>query len=171
MATVGPLAREQLEHYISKDIAGPYTRLGLGFSSLDNDLSANETTTSYITGSSSTTVTGYTVSWSIDGEIVTGNTANIMLHKMAVNRDKGTDARIYFLNVRRWEDGTISGSYRGYRQACSFSPSSDGGGDADSTVTFSGTLNASGDPVHGDIEITRVNDDGENDTAVFTPDA
>jgi hypothetical protein len=162
--------RGNLSHFVSKTVDGTFDRLAKGISSMSNALNPQEQTNTYIDDSSSTVTTGYNSEWGIDGSVYDTDPALDMLHDMAVNRDKGDDAIIYMVNAFGWMEGKeISDSVRGYRQECNFAPGSDGGGDGGSDVSFSGTIRAKGNPIYGDVVITKDLNTGF-ETCTFTPD-
>lgn len=163
----GEQNRGELRHYISETETGTFTRAAKGISSLGSSLNPQEVTRTYIDDSSSTTTTGYQPEWPVDGNIYDGDTVMDLLHAKAVARAKGADAQLWMLNAFMWQEGTETGSVKGYKQQVTWLPDSDGGGDGGSDVTFSGTLRAIGNPVYGDIVITEATDTTP-ETAAFT---
>lgn len=145
--------------YIAKgDAVDPvtYYRVGEGFSETNESLNPQTQQTNYVNGKTSSTTTGFQESWAISGERYVGDVANDMLSEMSDSRAKGPDAALIIVTVNFYEElesesvpGAGAGIYRAFRQTGSYSPESGGGGAATDTVTISGTINGSGEPVEG----------------------
>lgn len=159
--------RGELRHYISKTEAGTFNRLAKGISTLGNNLNPQEVTHTYIDDSSSTTTTAFQEEWPVEGVVYSGDAAANMLRDMARKRAKGDDATIYHIVGDHWVEGSTADTFEAYRQKCTWSPASDGGGDGGSDVTFSGSLKAKGAPVYGTIAITAATETTP-EIAVFT---
>ena len=167
---MGEQARGELREYIADDIAGPYMRLGKGFTSMAGNMNPQEVTRTYIDDSTSTVTTGFQPEWPVEGNIYTGDPANELLYEKTWHMAKGDDAIVYLVRVQMWEDGTINtDAKKSKRYMCNWAPASDGGGAGGEDNTFSGSLKAKGDPVYGESEIAVDTGTGF-ETCDFTPD-
>lgn len=151
---MGTQNRGQLAHFIAAAGKSTYDRLAKGFTDMASNLNPQTREVTYIDDSSDSTTTGFQPSWPVSGDVYTDNKANVLLYDLSVNRAKGDAAVVELLVARMWEESeTASGVYKGYKQKTTWVPDSDGGGAGGETVTFSGNLNAKGDPVMGWITI------------------
>lgn len=145
-------SRGQLSHHLAKtENATTWHRLGKGIESLDSAMNPQTTEKTWIDDSSESTTTGYQPAWAVNGDIYDGDEASQLLYDMTWHRAKNDDAQVYMIVCKHWEAGTSPGSFKAYKQLCSWAPESDGGGSGGETVTFSGSLNAKGDPVYGEF--------------------
>ena len=144
-------------------------RLAKGFTSMAGNMNPQTQTTTYIDDYSSTTTTGFEPEWPVDGNIYSGDPSNDLLHKMTWEMAKGDDAIIFLVRVMTWEDGTEPGTFKAKRHKANWAPASDGGGAGGENNTFSGTIQAKGDPIFGSAEY-EIDPVTGWETCTFTPD-
>ena len=146
----GTQDRKERGFYIANRGEATVTRIGEGIESLDEQLNPQSTTTNYINGKTSNTLTSYQESWPISGHRYVGDPANDLFAEKAEMRAKGPDAQMDLVVVNFFEeDEDDPGSYRAFHQPVSYSPESGGGGAATDPLGISGTLNADGEVTEG----------------------
>lgn len=150
---MGLQSRGQLSGWVSKTKTGPLYRIAKGIETLDNAKNPQTTEYTWIDDSSDSNTSGYQESWSVSGFLYEGDEASEMLHEMAWTNAKNDDAVLYYTIVRNWKEGTETGTYDAKQLEVSFAPENEGGGTGGENVTFSGTLNAKGDPVYGTFDM------------------
>jgi hypothetical protein len=162
--------REKLAHFISNADNGTFNRLALGFTELSSSLNAQKSEKTYINDTTDVVTTSYQKSWSVNGDVYTEDAANEMLYSLAYNQLKGDDAIVYMLVAKKWVvDPDRPNEYPGYKQKCNWTPDNDGGGSGGENITYSGTLDAKGDPVFGWVtEIPNATDPTKPSTATFS---
>ena len=156
----GLQSRGQLSTWLSKTIDGTYTRLAKGIDSLDNAKNPQTQEHTWIDDSSESTTTGFQENWPVSGFLYEGDPASEMLHEMAWMNARNEDAELYVVIVRGWMPGSQTGEYDAKRLQVTFAAENEGGGAGGDNVTFSGTLNAKGDPEYGTFDV---------ETGTFTP--
>lgn len=146
-------SRGKLSHWLTKedDYSGLF-RLAKGIESLDNAKNPQTQEFTWIDDTSDDNTTGYRPSWAVSGYIYQGDKASEMLSEMAWSEAKNEDAEIYMVIVRGWVPGATSGTYDAKVYKCSWAPDNEAGGSGGENVTFSGSLNAKGDPVYGEFD-------------------
>lgn len=151
---MGLQSRGRLSHWISRTKEGPYARLAKGVESLDDDKSPQTREFTWIDDSSDNNTSGFQESWSVSGYLYEGDPASELLHGMAWTNAKNDEAVLYHVIVRHWlpENGQSS-AFDAKRFEASFAPENEGGGAGGDNVTFSGTVNAKGDPEFGVFDI------------------
>ena len=148
--TTGTQDRKERGFYIGTRSATTYNRIGEGFESLDEQLNPQTTTTNYINGKTSNTITSYQETWPVSGQRYVGDPANDLFAQLAESRAKGPDAQLMLIVVNFFEeDTTTSGSYRAFKQPVVYAPESGGGGAATDPLSLSGTLSADGEVIEG----------------------
>ena len=154
--------RGQLAHFLADKDETAYTRLSKGFGELSSSKNPQTQEKTYIDDSTDSVTTGYQTSWSVSGDVYTEDAANELLLDLAIKEAKGDEAVVYMLVARLWEPSANNPETvcKGFKQKCSWVPDNDGGGSGGESVTFSGSLNAKGDRVHGWITITRPSSGG-----------
>lgn len=168
---IGKVARSQHQHFLSKEETGVKTRLAKGFSTIDNSITTDEDTTTWVDGVSDTIPTAQTWAWSIDGNIYLGNTANELLADMTRTATLGSESTVYLVNVYTWKPvGSLTDTYEADMYPCTFAPSGYGGGEGSSSAGFSGNLTAKSARIPGTAKITSVPGLAGNDECEFTAD-
>jgi hypothetical protein len=126
----------------------------------------------YIDDQTDSITTAFQRSWAVNGDVYDENAANELLYDLAYKQAKGDEAVVYMLVGQLWKPSANNPDtvYEGYRQKCSWVPDNDGGGTGGETVTFSGSLNAKGDPTYGWLTITKTTNPEEPWTATFSED-
>jgi hypothetical protein len=154
---MGLQPRDNLFQFLSNKVKDTWTRIGQGFEELSSSKNPQTQEKKWIDGSSETIATGYQTSWAINGNVYSGNVVNDMLFNMAIHEVKGDDALLNMITAWGWDpsDNNPDTVFKGYTQDVSFIPDNDGGGSAEESVAFSGTLNAKGDRTCGWVTITK----------------
>jgi hypothetical protein len=161
--------REKLATWISDKAETVYNRLAKGFSELSSSMNAQKSEKTYIDDSTDVVTTSYQRSWAVNGDVYTENPANDLLYDLAWNQSKGDDAVVYLLTAKKWvTDPELPNVYPGYKQQCTWTPDNDGGGAGGESVTFSGSLDAKGDPIHGWVTEVPNADPEKPSTATFS---
>lgn len=152
----GTQNRGQLAHFLAKPGETTYDRLAKGYTDMESTLNPQTREATYIDDSSDSTTTGFQVSYSISGNYYDEDPANMLLFDMSVRLVKGPEAVLSLVEAHLWrEHETVSGTYEGFKQECTWVPESSGGGAGGDTVTYGGSLNGKGDRVHGWVTIDK----------------
>jgi hypothetical protein len=165
--------RGNLVHFLGpkdSDSSTVFTRLAKGVSELSSTMNPQTREVTYIDDQTDSITTAYQRSWAVSSDVYTENDANEMLYELTFRQAKGDDAVVYMVVAQLWKPSENNPTlvYQGYKQKCSWVPDNDGGGTGGETVTFSGSLNAKGDPTYGWVDITRSTDADVPWTGKFT---
>jgi hypothetical protein len=153
---MGTQPRDQLVHFLSDKDGVENNRIGSGFEELSSSKNAQTQEKHYIDGTSEVVTTTYQTAWAVNGNVYSDNKVNDMLFDMARKEVKGDDAVRKLTTVYLWEpsENNPETVFKAFQQEVSFVPDNDGGGSAEETVSFSGTLNARGDRTWGWATLT-----------------
>ena len=151
---MGLQSRGRLSHWLSKTKTGPFVRLAKGIETLDGAKNPQTQDFIWIDDNSDNNTTGFQESHSVSGYLYETDDASEMLHGMAWNNAKNDDSTLYHVLVRHWlpDGGSSTTVFDAKLQQVSFAAENEGGGTGGENVTFSGSLNAKGDPEFGTFD-------------------
>jgi hypothetical protein len=167
---MGQQNRGQLAHFLADKDETLYQRLAKGFSELSNSSNAQTREVTYIDDSTDSTITAFQNSWGIQGSVYDEDPVNDMLLDLSIKQAKGDNAVLYMVQVYLWKPSVNNPDtvFQAFKQQVAWVPDNDGGGAGGDTVSFSGSLNAKGDRIHGFAKITKSDDPAIPWTCEFT---
>ncbi|MGL5330437.1 MAG: hypothetical protein ACRDD7_14295 [Peptostreptococcaceae bacterium] len=130
-----------------------YVLMGTGFKSLDESPGAKMESTIYINQvSESSTITQYATKFPFTADTIADEKAVMALYNVGRDHLTGIDAEFEYIRVDLYSPGT-TGKFkaRKFKVAAEISDFKGNGGEK---VEVSGTLNAVGDPIQGEFDIT-----------------
>jgi hypothetical protein len=138
------------DHSGTETVAAAWARLATGWTSNDENPSAQTTSTQYIHQDTATTdTTSYTTTFAFEFDYIPSNPAQAMVYKIAATHKTLSDAVIPTLQVDSWDNyGTADAPlYYARQMDCAVAVSDMTRTDGKYHIT--GNLNAQGDPVEG----------------------
>jgi hypothetical protein len=145
--------RYQIADYLR--VGDEFVLCGTGFSTLDEEPSAQSESSIYINNqSASSTIKSYETTFPFDTELMKSEEAVMAIYDIARNQKTGSDAELDYVRVELFdpaEDSPNIFKARKFRVAVEVSSISGEGGEA---VKISGNLNGVGDFVDGTFDTT-----------------
>lgn len=146
--------RNKIADYLNlgTDEAEDYRLMGTGFNSIDESMSPNVDSKTYINQSVATkTVTGYEKSFSFDSDLISDEEVVMELYRIGVEEKTGADAERDYVRVELFNPiASKENTFAAYKYRVSVE-CSDVAGSGGETVTVSGNLNSTVGVVKGEF--------------------